>query len=62
MVEKVWSRARRADGIDRLMIATDDERIRATAARFGAETMMTRWSIPTFTPWRLTNRKISTAW
>jgi len=44
MVEEVWSRARRADGIDRLIIATDDERIRAAAALFGAETMMTSTS------------------
>jgi 3-deoxy-manno-octulosonate cytidylyltransferase (CMP-KDO synthetase) len=44
MIEEVWSRARRASGIDRLIIATDDERIRETAARFGAETMMTSTS------------------
>jgi len=41
MIEQVWFRARRAKGIDRLIIATDDERIREVASGFGAETMMT---------------------
>jgi 3-deoxy-manno-octulosonate cytidylyltransferase (CMP-KDO synthetase) len=41
MVEEVWRRARRAAGIDRLVIATDDERIRAAAEAFGAEVALT---------------------
>jgi 3-deoxy-manno-octulosonate cytidylyltransferase (CMP-KDO synthetase) len=41
MLEQVWSRAREASRIDRLIVATDDERIERAAAAFGAEVMMT---------------------
>jgi len=41
MVQHVWERARAARGIDRLVIATDDERIARAAREFGAEVEMT---------------------
>lgn len=41
MVELVWSQARRATRIDRLVIATDDTRVLDAANAFGAEAMMT---------------------
>jgi 3-deoxy-manno-octulosonate cytidylyltransferase (CMP-KDO synthetase) len=41
LVRHVWERARAARGIDRLAIATDDERIAAAARGFGAEVEMT---------------------
>lgn len=37
MVQHVWERARRARGLDTLVIATDDERIERTSRAFGAE-------------------------
>lgn len=36
MVQHVWERARRAQGIDTLVIATDDDRIERAARGFGA--------------------------
>jgi 3-deoxy-manno-octulosonate cytidylyltransferase (CMP-KDO synthetase) len=41
MLQHVWERARAAKGLDRLVIATDDARIQAAAAGFGAEVEMT---------------------
>jgi 3-deoxy-manno-octulosonate cytidylyltransferase (CMP-KDO synthetase) len=41
MLQHVWERARSARGIDRLVIATDDERIATAARSFGAEVEMT---------------------
>ncbi len=41
MLQHVWERARAARGIDRLVIATDDERIAVAAHGFGAEVEMT---------------------
>jgi len=41
MLQHVWERARAAAGLDRLVIATDDERIAAVARGFGAEIEMT---------------------
>jgi 3-deoxy-manno-octulosonate cytidylyltransferase (CMP-KDO synthetase) len=41
MIQHVWERARATRGIDRLAIATDDERIAAAARGFGAEVEMT---------------------
>jgi 3-deoxy-manno-octulosonate cytidylyltransferase (CMP-KDO synthetase) len=41
MIQHVWERARAARGIDRLAIATDDERIAGAARGFGAEVEMT---------------------
>jgi 3-deoxy-manno-octulosonate cytidylyltransferase (CMP-KDO synthetase) len=41
LVQHVWERSRRARGIDRVLIATDDDRIAEAAAGFGAEVAMT---------------------
>ena len=41
MLRHVWERSRLARGIDRLVIATDDERIAAAARGWGAEVEMT---------------------
>jgi 3-deoxy-manno-octulosonate cytidylyltransferase (CMP-KDO synthetase) len=41
MIEHVWLRARQSDA-EQVVIATDDERIAAAAAGFGAEVCMTR--------------------
>lgn len=41
MVEQVWLRASRAECIDRLVVATDDERVRDAVVAFGGEAMMT---------------------
>ena len=41
LVRHVWERASTARGIDRLVVATDDERIAAAARGFGAEFEMT---------------------
>jgi len=41
MLQHVWERARAARGIDRLIVATDDERIATAARGFGAEVAMT---------------------
>ena len=41
LVRHVWERARAARGIDRLVIATDDERIATVARGFGAAVEMT---------------------
>src|SRR5207245_3033164 len=37
MLQHVWERAREAGGLDRLVIATDDDRIERAARAFGAE-------------------------
>jgi len=42
MVQHVWERARQAQGIDTLVIATDDERIERAARGFGATVERTR--------------------
>jgi 3-deoxy-manno-octulosonate cytidylyltransferase (CMP-KDO synthetase) len=41
MIQHVWERARAADCLDEVMVATDDERIRDAAAGFGARVVMT---------------------
>ncbi|MEO5619175.1 MAG: 3-deoxy-manno-octulosonate cytidylyltransferase [Candidatus Eisenbacteria bacterium] len=41
MLQHVWGRARGARGIDRLIVATDDERIATAARGWGAEAAMT---------------------
>lgn len=41
MLERVYVRAAQASSVDRLVIATDSEIIRAEAERFGAEVVMT---------------------
>lgn len=42
MVQHVWERAARCSRIDRLIIATDDERIADASRSFGAEVQITR--------------------
>ena len=42
IIQHVWERAGRARLVDRVIIATDDERIAAAARAFGAEVAMTR--------------------
>ncbi|HWL51971.1 MAG TPA: 3-deoxy-manno-octulosonate cytidylyltransferase [Chthoniobacteraceae bacterium] len=41
LIRHVWERARQAQRIDRVIIATDDERIAKAAQEFGAEVAMT---------------------
>ncbi len=41
MLQHVWERARGAEGLDALVIATDDERIATAARSWGAEVVMT---------------------
>ncbi len=42
MIEHVYVRARRAAGIDRVIVATDDRRIQEAVEAFGGEAVMTR--------------------
>jgi 3-deoxy-manno-octulosonate cytidylyltransferase (CMP-KDO synthetase) len=49
MIEHVWERTRMAKGVDEVLIATDDERIRAACEAFGATVEMTRDDHPTGT-------------
>lgn len=41
MIQHVYERAKRAQGIDRVIVATDDERIEQAVRAFGGEAMMT---------------------
>jgi 3-deoxy-manno-octulosonate cytidylyltransferase (CMP-KDO synthetase) len=41
LVERSWRAARSVRGVDRVVVATDDDRIRAAAEAFGAEVVMT---------------------
>jgi 3-deoxy-manno-octulosonate cytidylyltransferase (CMP-KDO synthetase) len=41
LVERSWTAAMRVGGIDRVVVATDDERIAVAAEGFGAEVVMT---------------------
>jgi 3-deoxy-manno-octulosonate cytidylyltransferase (CMP-KDO synthetase) len=41
MIQRVYERATRADGVDRVLVATDDARIRAAVEHFGGEVVMT---------------------
>jgi 3-deoxy-manno-octulosonate cytidylyltransferase (CMP-KDO synthetase) len=41
LVQHVWERASSITGVDRLLIATDDERIASAARAFGADVVMT---------------------
>ena len=41
LIRRSWEAARAAQGIDRVIVATDDERIRDHALGFGAEVAMT---------------------
>src|SRR6185369_17642995 len=49
LVRHVWERARAARGLDRIVIATDDERIADAARGFGAEVEMTPADCPSGT-------------
>jgi 3-deoxy-manno-octulosonate cytidylyltransferase (CMP-KDO synthetase) len=49
MVQRVWEGARQAKGLDRVLVATDDERIARACAGFGAEVARTRADHPTGT-------------
>ncbi|MBU1985554.1 3-deoxy-manno-octulosonate cytidylyltransferase [bacterium] len=41
LVQHVWERCRESEGVERIVIATDDERIRKACLGFGAETELT---------------------
>ncbi len=41
LIERSWDAAMAVEGVDRVVVATDDDRIRTTAERFGAEVVMT---------------------
>lgn len=41
LVRRTWDAARAVHGVERILIATDDERIAAAARAFGAEVAMT---------------------
>jgi 3-deoxy-manno-octulosonate cytidylyltransferase (CMP-KDO synthetase) len=49
LIEHVWLRCRECKALDSLTVATDDERIRDEALRFGAEVAMTSSEHPTGT-------------
>ena len=42
MIQHVWERASKAQKISKVIVATDDERIRAAVQAFGGEAIMTR--------------------
>ncbi|MGL6209584.1 MAG: cytidylyltransferase domain-containing protein, partial [Paracoccaceae bacterium] len=41
LVQRSWEAAMAVNGVDRVVVATDDDRIRAHAEGFGAEVVMT---------------------
>ncbi|WP_298915995.1 manno-octulosonate cytidylyltransferase [uncultured Roseobacter sp.] len=41
LIERSWRAAREVDGVDRVIVATDDDRIRLACEAFGAEVVMT---------------------
>lgn len=49
MIARVWEQACKATRLDRVIIATDDERIEAEAKQIGAEVMLTRDDHPSGT-------------
>ncbi len=49
MIRRVYERAAAARGIDRVLVATDDERIRHAVISFGGEVAMTRRAHPSGT-------------
>lgn len=49
MIRHVYERARKASGVDRVVVATDDERIRDAVLGFGGEAVMTRPDHPSGT-------------
>lgn len=42
MIQRVYAQVRQAPGIERVIVATDDERIAAVVRRFGGDVQMTR--------------------
>ena len=49
MIQHVYERARAASGVDRVVVATDNDRIFKTVTDFGGEAVMTRSDHPTGT-------------
>lgn len=49
MIQHVYERTRQARSVDRVVVATDDERIREAVVRFGGEVVMTRSDHPSGT-------------
>ena len=49
MIQWVFEAARRAQGVDRVVVATDDERIAATVRGFGGEAVLTDPALPSGT-------------
>ena len=49
MIQWVFEAARRAPGVDRVVVATDDERIAAAVRSFGGEAVMTDPALPSGT-------------
>jgi 3-deoxy-manno-octulosonate cytidylyltransferase (CMP-KDO synthetase) len=49
MIQHVYERAARADGVARVLVATDDARIRDAVTAFGGEAVMTRADHPSGT-------------
>ena len=41
LIRRSWEAAKQVSGVDRVVVATDDDRIRAEAEGFGAEVVMT---------------------
>src|SRR4029077_9370185 len=42
MIERVWERVRKATLVSRVIVATDDERIRSAVKSFGGEVVLAR--------------------
>jgi 3-deoxy-manno-octulosonate cytidylyltransferase (CMP-KDO synthetase) len=42
MIQRVWEQVRQAKNISRVVVATDDDRIRSVVEKFGGEAIMTR--------------------
>lgn len=49
MIQRVWEAARAAEGVNRVVVATDDERIFQTVLGFGGEAVMTDPDLPSGT-------------
>jgi 3-deoxy-manno-octulosonate cytidylyltransferase (CMP-KDO synthetase) len=49
LVQHVWERAQQCKGLDKVIIATDDERIYEASSKFGAQVVMTSPDHPTGT-------------
>lgn len=49
MIQRVWEAARAAAGVDRVVVATDDDRIFSTVVGFGGEAVMTHPDLPSGT-------------